>query len=272
VDYAQEVHNLSLRGACRVVGISRTSYEYEPDTERDEPVIEELLKLAEQYPAYGFKKMFDKLRQQGKMWNHKRVYRIYKALKLHLRRKGKKRLPTRHPAPLLVPLLANQTWSVDFMNDGLMCGRRFRTFNVLDDFHREALAIVIDFSIPAQRVIRTLDQIAEEKGYPDKLRLDNGPEFISIALADWAQQHGVMLDFIQPGKPTQNSFIERFNRTYRTEVLNQYIFKGLSEVRTITEAWIKEYNEERPHQSLDGLTPRQYLLKRQPEISSFEWH
>lgn len=249
--------------------MSRTSYRYEPDSERDNPVIDALLRLAEQYPAYGFQKMFDKIRQERHRWNHKRVYRIYKALKLHLRRKGKKRLPSRNPEPLMVPLLANKTWSADFMSDSLMCGRRFRTFNVIDDFNREALAIVIDIGIPAQRVIRELEQIAEQRGYPNKLRLDNGPEFISIALADWAQMHHVELEFIQPGKPTQNSFIERFNRTYRTEVLDQYIFKSLFEVRTITESWVKEYNEERPHQSLGSLTPVQYLLTKQPEISSF---
>lgn len=140
---------------------------------------------------------------------------MYCSLKLNLRRKGKRRLPSRHPQPLAVPAAINQAWSADFMSDALLCGRRFRTFNVVDDFNREALSIDIDLNLPAQRVIRTLDRIAAWRGYPEKLRLDNGPEFISLALADWAETHGVLLDFIQPGKPTQNSFIERFNRTYR---------------------------------------------------------
>lgn len=261
-----------MRGACKVLGLSRTSYHYEPDLERDTPVIEALTRLAEKYPAYGFQMMFAKLRQEGKTWNHKRVYRVYKLIKLHLRRKGKKRLPTRHPEPLVVPCFANQTWSADFMSDALFCGRRFRTFNVLDDFNREALAIEIDLNIPAQRVIRVLDRIALTRGYPNKLRLDNGPEFISIALASWAEAHGVELEFIQPGKPTQNSFIERFNRTYRTEVLDRFIFNSLSEVKEITESWLKEYNEERPHQALKNMSPVQFLAKQQPAISNFEWH
>jgi putative transposase len=255
-----------------VLGLSRTSYTYEPDSERDVPVIEALTRLAEKYPAYGFQMMFDKLRQEGTTWNHKRVYRIYKLLKLHLRRKGKKRLPSRHPEPLKVPSFANQTWSADFMSDALFCGRRFRTFNVLDDFNREALEIEIDLNLPAQRVIRVLDRIALIRGYPNKLRLDNGPEFISVALADWAQTHHVELEFIQPGKPTQNSFIERFNRTYRNEVLDRYIFNSLSEVKEITALWIREYNEERPHQALNSLSPVQFLKSQKPVVSSFEWH
>ncbi len=145
--------------------------------------------------------MFDKLRQEGFVWNHKRIYR---ALKLNLRRKRKKRLPSRNPERLAVPDTLNQTWSADFMSDSLMTGRRFRTFNVVDDFNRELLGIAIDLNIPSMRVIRALDQIAETRGYPKKLRLDNGPEFISMAMAEWASNHRVELEFIQPGKPTQN--------------------------------------------------------------------
>ena len=167
-------HEISLRGACRALGLSRTTYHYEPDSERDVPVIEALTRLAEKYPAYGFQMMFDKLRQEGITWNHKRVYRIYKLLKLNLRRKGKKRLPTRHPEPLAVPCFANQTWSADFMSDALLCGRRFRTFNVIDDYNREALGIEVDLNLPAQRVIRVLDRIGMQRGYPNKIRLDNG--------------------------------------------------------------------------------------------------
>jgi len=272
VDYAIGSHQASLRTACKIIGISRSSYDYEPDTTRDQVVIEALQRLAENYPAYGFQMMFDKLRQEGFTWNHKRVYRVYRALKLNLRRKGKKRLPSRHPEKLAVPDTLNQTWSADFMSDSLMTGRRFRTFNVVDDFNRELLGIAIDLNIPSPRVIRELDRIAEIRGYPKKLRLDNGPEFISIAMAEWAQAHGVGLEFIQPGKPTQNSYIERFNRTYRTEVLNMYAFRNLTEVKEITEVWIKEYNEDRPHQALNSMTPVQYRLKKHPETSSLAWH
>ena len=272
MDYAIASHQTSLRTACKVVGISRSSYAYEPDTTRDQVVIEALQRLAEEHPAYGFQMMFDKLRQESFAWNHKRVYRIYRALKLNLRRKGKKRLPSRNPERLAVPDTLNQTWSADFMSDSLMTGRRFRTFNVVDDFNRELLGIAIDLNIPSMRVIRALDQIAETRGYPKKLRLDNGPEFISTAMAEWASKHRVELEFIQPGKPTQNSYIERFNRTYRTEVLNMYVFRNLTEVKEITEAWIKEYNEERPHQALNSMTPVQYRLNKHPETSSLAWH
>jgi putative transposase len=146
------------------------------------------------------------------------------------------------------------------MSDALWCDRRFRTFNVVDDFNREVLAIEVDFNLPAERVVRTLDRIAAQRGYPRKLRLDNGPEPISVTLADWAEQHDVTLEFIKPGKPMQNGFIERFNRSYREAVLDMYVFQSLHEVREQTEKWIKEYNEERPHESLGHLTPREYLL------------
>ena len=158
------------------------------------------------------------------------------------------------------------------MSDSLFCGRRFRTFNVVDDFNREVLAIEIDLNLPAPRVIRVLERVVAWRGYPKKLRMDNGPEFISLALADWAEAHDIELEFIKPGKPTQNSYVERFNRTYRDEILNMYVFRNLTEVRELTQNWIKEYNEERPHDSLDDLTPQEYLLAKQPEISNLPCH
>ena len=167
--------------------------------------------------------------------------------------------------------MMNECWSADFMSDALWDGPRFRTFNVVDDFNREALAIVIDFNLPAARVVRELDQIAAVRGYPLKLRLDNGPEFIALALAEWAEQHGVTLEFIKPGKPMQNGFIERFNRSYREAVLDMYVFQNLEEVREQTEKWLKEYNEERPHEALGHLTPREYLLTQTAEVSTYDW-
>lgn len=207
--------------------------------------------MAERYPRYGFPKLFQVLRRQGYPWNHKRIHRIYCLLKLNFRRKGKQRLPVCNPSPLATPEALNQSWSVDFMHDALVCGRRFRTFNVVDDFNREALSIEIDLNLPALRVVRVLDRIAANRGYPVMLRMDNGPEFISLALV-------VKLEFIQPGKPTQNAFIERFNRTYRTEILDFYLFRTLNEVREITERWVSEYNCERPHESLNNMTPEEY--------------
>ncbi|PTA87762.1 IS3 family transposase [Kluyvera sp. Nf5] len=264
---------MSLRQACRTLSLSRTVFRYQLATRRDEPVIMALTVAAERYPRYGFKKLFQVLRRQGNTWNHKRVHRIYCLLKLNFRRKGKQRLPVRNPAPLATPEAMNQSWSIDFMHDALVCGRRFRTFNVVDDFNREALAIEIDLNIPAQRVVRVLERIVANRGYPLKMRMDNGPELILLTLAQWAEEHGVMLEFIRPGKPTQDAFIERFNRTYRTEILDFYQFRTLNEAREITERWLAEYNSERPHESLNNLTPEEYrLMAEKTEISKSAWN
>jgi len=191
------------------------------------------------------------------------VHRIYCELKLNLRRKGKKRLPSRNPDPLSVPEAINQCWSADFMSDALWCGCRFRTFNLVDDYNREILTIEVARSLTAERVVAALNRVATWRGYPQKLRVDNGPELTSVKLAAWSEQHGVTLEFIKPGRPMQNGFIERFNRTYRTEVLDMFVFKHLTEVEEITERWVKQYNEERPHESLGNLTPKEYLAINQ---------
>ncbi|AXS11755.1 IS3 family transposase [Klebsiella quasipneumoniae] len=273
VSYLTAQFAMSLRQACRILSLSRTIFRYQPDTQRDEPVIMALTVAAERYPRYGFKKLFQVLRRQGKSWNHKRVHRIYCLLKLNFRRKGKQRLPVRNPVPLVTPEAMNQSWSIDFMHDALVCGRCFRTFNVVDDFNRKALAIEIDLNIPAQRVVRVLDRIVANRGYPLKMRMDNAPELVSLTLAQWAEEHGVMLEFIRPGKPTHNAFIEQFNRTYRTEILDFYLLRTLNEAREITERWLVEYNGERPHESLNNLTPEEYrLMAETPEISKSAWN
>jgi putative transposase len=244
--------------ACKAFKISRCTYYYQPKLVNDTELIDVLSALAHKHPRYGFRKLFKRLRHQGYSWNHKRVYRIYCGLKLNLRRKGKRRLPTRSPEPLAVPASANDCWSMDYMSDSLYSGRRFRTFNVIDDYNRESLAIEIDHSLPTTRIIRVLDQIAAYRGYPKQLRQDNGPEFISHALELWAETNNVKLDFIKLGTPTQNAYIERFNRTYRNEVLDCYLFESLTEVRELTESWMVEYNYERPHESLNDLPPKVY--------------
>lgn len=265
-------HGLSQRRACRAVSLSRSTLRYEREASDDEPIIAVLQELTERFPDRGFGKYFKLMRRRGHSWNHKRVYRVYCALGLNRRRLGKKRLPPRDPAPLAVPGAINQSWSVDFMSDALWCGRRFRTFNVADDFNREVLAIEVDLNLPAARVIRVLERIAAWRGYPAKMRMDNGPEFVATSLADWAQQHSVQLEFIQPGKPMQNGFIERLNRSYREAVLDMYVFKTLEEVRERTESWIVDYNEELPHESLGDLTPVEYRVLHHPETSSNGWH
>ena len=249
---------VSIRAACGAAALSRTAYYYTPKRVDDSELIDALLALVEKHPRWGFPKLCKRLRALGKRWNHKRIYRVYMELKLNIRRKVKRRIPNRNPLPLRVPRSANICWSMDFMSDTLRHGHRFRTFNVVDDFNREVLAIDINSGITTERVIHTLDRIAAWRGYPAIIRVDNGPEFTSGALAEWAQAHGIQIDFIKPGKPYQNGFIERFNRTYREEVLDLYLFETLQEVREITDDWIVLYNHERPHDGLNDMTPVQY--------------
>ena len=270
MDYLRELHGLSIRQACAAIGLSRSAW-YRPLVdwlERDRPIAEALLALAEQKPGLGFWKLFRRLRRLGHEWNHQRVYRVYCLLKLNLRRRTKKRLPPRDPLPLLVPEQPNQVWSADFMSDALTNGVRFRTFNVLDDYNREALAIEIDTSLPSARLVRVFEQLATERGLPDILRTDNGPEFLGEVFVSWCQARGILIDSIEPGKPNQNAFIERFNRSYREEVLDTWLFRNLDEVRELTWAWMLEYNEDRDHDSLGGLTTAEAL--HQARVSTFE--
>ena len=187
---------------------------------------------------------------------------------LNLRVKSKKRLPNRDPQPLVAPDQANVSWSIDFMSDSLACGRAFRTLNLIDDFNREGLWIEVDTSLPAVRVIRVLEMLALWRGYPKQLRSDNGPELISQKLEEWAGTHGVKQAFIEPGKPAQNAFIERFNRTYREDVLDAYLFSSIQEVQAITEDWLEEYNAIRPHDALGGLTPNQFAVENSESVHS----
>lgn len=232
---------------------------------RDDGALNEALaRLARDHPDLGFGKFFRLLKADGHGWNHKRVHRVYCEMKLNKRRKHKRRLPVRHPEPLAVPEAANKSWSADFMSDALTDGRRFRTFNVIDDHRREALAIEVDLNLGSRRVIRVLDRIAEMRGLPERIRFDNGPEFTSIAVADWAERNQVEIEFIKPGRPMQNGFIERFNRTYRQAVLDMYIFESLDEVRELTAAWIDFYNRRRPHDSLGGSPPKLLMRTSSP--------
>ncbi len=268
VDYLRNEFCLSIRQACCALRLSRSVYCYEPKPRDDSLLSEMLLKLADRYPRYGFRKLFILLRKQDK-----RVYRVYCMLKMNFRRKGKKRLPSRNPQTLAVPPKANLCWSIDLMHDSLMSGQRFRTFNVPDDFSRECLAIEVDTSLPAGRITRVLDRVSAWRVFPEKMRMDKGPELISVTLADWAERNGVALEFIQPGKPTQNSYIERFSKTFRNEVLDFYLFSALSEIKDITEDWIRQYNEERPHESLGDMTPVEYVQAHSPhENSTYGWH
>jgi len=219
--YLVDEHELPVRRACESVGLSRSAW-YRPLVnwaERDGAVIGVLSDLAEKKPGLGFWKLYDRLRRAGHPWNHKRLHRIYCDLRRNQRRRAKKRVPTRYPQPLALPTVPNQVWSADFMSDALYRGPRFRTFNVLDDFNREALAIEIDTSLTSMRLIRVFEQLAEERGLPGMLRVDNGPEFLGSEFTGWCVTNGIFIDYIEPGKPNQNAYVERFNRSYRTEVL-----------------------------------------------------
>ena len=224
-------------------------------TVRDAERIAALARRVEGRPSRGLWKCRAFLRRSHPQGNHKRIYRVYRALWLNLRRAARKRLPKRDRAALYVPRLPDTVWSVDFMSDALACGRRFRTFNGVDDFNREALHIEVDTSINSNRLVRIFEQLKRDHGLPQVLRSDNGPEFLGEAFTAWAKANGVALQYIQPGKPNQNAYIERFNRTFREEVLDPHLFARLDDVREAAHGWMIEYNELRPHDSLGDQTP-----------------
>jgi putative transposase len=264
---------MSERKACNILGLSRTVYHYKSVTaKRDDTVIGELNRLAGLHPGYGFWKMYDRLRMEGFVWNHKRVHRVYTGLRLNIRRRHKRRLPTRVAVPMSIPALPNQMWSMDFMHDSLYDGRKVKIFNVLEDFNRQALLMEADTSVTSRRVIELLDQLIERHGKPIAIRTDNGPEFMSHILTDWCHRRRIQHQFIQPGKPVQNSLVERFNGSYRKEVLDAFVFYSMKELRLITDKWKEEYNSYRPHDALKGLTPICYLLnhyKLKKELNTF---
>jgi putative transposase len=260
-------HRLPIRRACEVAQLSRAAY-YRRSVNRllrDKPVVDALNGVVAEHGRWGFWKCYGRLRLKGYAWNHKRVHRVYCEMRLNLPRRTRRRLPTRSPLPMLAPARINQIWALDFMHDTLYGGRTFRTLNIIDEANREALATEVGVSLPATRVIKVLEQLSEMVGLPTTIRCDNGTELTSLAFTEWCEKRHIKIAFIDPGKPDQNAFIERFNRSYRTEVLNAYLFTDLDEVRAITEAWRISYNEERPHDSLGNLPPAMYR-RRKPAV------
>lgn len=234
-------------------------------------MIENLLRmLSAQHPTYGFQKLFQLIRHKNYSFNHKRVYRIYCGLRLNLKIKPKKRLAPRTKLTLVQPDKMNYCWSLDFMSDALSNGRRIRTANVIDDCNRGALGILVAFSLPSKRITKWLDQLALTHGYPNRIRVDNGPENISHHFQKWAKLHGIFIHYIQPGKPAQNAYIERFNRTYREAVLDKYLFRSIQQTQTMTNLWLKHYNEERPHESLNNKTPMNFIKRLNQNFSICE--
>ena len=252
---------MSVTLACQAFGISESCYRYRRKLQPENAVIADwLVRLTDNHRNWGFGLCFLYLRNvRGHRWNHKRVYRIYRELELNLRIRPKRRMVREKPEALTVPRACNEVWSMDFMHDQLADGRVIRLFNVIDDHNREALAIDVDFSLPALRVIRSLEQVIEWRGRPAVLRCDNGPEYISAELQGWAERHGIRIEYIQPGKPQQNAYVERFNRTVRYEWLAQYAFDTLAEAQDYATRWMWSYNHERPNMALGGITPKQRL-------------
>lgn len=247
--------------ACQAFGISQTCYRYQAKLNAEnEAIADWLVRLTNNQRNWGFGLCFLYLRNvKGFKWNHKRVYRIYRELELNLRIKPRHRLVREKPLPLAVPTQINQVWSMDFMHDQLADGRSIRLFNVIDDFNREGLSIDVDFSLPSERVIRSLDQIIEWRGRPQAIRCDNGPEYISAVTAEWANKRGIRIDFIQPGQPQQNAYVERYNRTVRYDWLAHHLFESLDEIQEFATRWLWTYNHDRPNMGIGGITPKQKL-------------
>ena len=250
---------VSVRQACRIVSLPRSVASYQNKQKDDSSLIEALHQLVDKHPTIGFWKCYFRLRRKGCTCNHKRLYRVYKLLRLNVRRKTRRRIPQRIREALLIPETVNQGWSMDFMCDSLVDGRRFRLLNIIDDYNRESLAIEVDTSLPALRVIRVLQRLIETRSKPQVIRVDNGPEFISERLQKWCEDQQIRLQFIQPGKPVQNAFVERNNGSMRKELLDAYLFYSLQDVREMAREWQRDYNCERPHDSLGNLPPVEFI-------------
>ncbi|MGN8072349.1 IS3 family transposase [Mucilaginibacter sp. 22184] len=256
-----------MRQACNWFHIQPSVYYYRPQPKDDDQIRVLLSELSILHNRWGFWMMHYHLRHLNYHWNHKKVYRIYTAMGLNLKRKCKKRLPARVMEPLLQPIHPNITWSMDFMHDVLSTGVNFRSLNIIDDYNRECLCITIDTTLNSKRVIRQLDQLVGWRGVPRKIRVDNGPEFVAQAMASWANERGIELKFIEKGKPFQNGFMERFNRSFREEVLDAYCFSRIKEAQAMAHAWMWIYNNQRPHQSLNYKPPVTFLVQHQKQTN-----
>lgn len=259
--WAIERKDYSQRRACRLVGIEPKTYRYSSRRPDDGAVRERLRALAAERRRFGYRRLHILLAREGVRLNHKRLFRLYREERLGVRKRGgrKRALGTR--APMALPQGSNQRWSLDFVSDALASGRRFRVLAVVDDFTRECLGLVVDTSLTGARVVRELDRIAERRGYPLMVVSDNGTELTSHAVLRWQEERAVLWHYIAPGKPQQNGFVESFNGRFRDECLNEHLFASLVAARRIIEAWRIDYNTERPHTSLDGLTPEAFATR-----------
>jgi putative transposase len=240
------------------MGISRSLYHYQSKRPDDAALKQRLTELAEQKRRYGYRRLHVLLCREGWAINRKRTYRIYREAALMLRRRKRKRIAGVDREIRVLASGPNQSWSMDFVSDGLVDGRRLRCLNIVDDFTKECLSIEVDTSLPGTRVVRVMERLAELRGLPQSVTIDNGPEFAGKALDEWAYRNGLRLSFIQPGKPQQNAYIESFNGKFRDECLNEHWFISLRHAQQVIEQWRQEYNGERPHSSLGYLTPNRF--------------
>ena len=259
--YLVETYQVSRRRSCRVLGYRRSSYYYREVASNDGMLREAIRQVARERRRWGCPRITDRLRREGWKDNHKRIERVYTEERLQVRNRKKKRMARGEREPLIQPTRINQVWAMDFMGDQLANGRRIRMLNILDVYSRECLRIEVDRSLPSVRVIRVLEELREVRGLPKQIQVDNGPEFTSQAMDRWAYARDVKLSFIEPGKPMQNGYIESFNGKFRDECLNEHWFMDVADAREITGAYRIDYNEERPHSSLEGLTPKEYAAR-----------
>ncbi|MGQ0741900.1 MAG: IS3 family transposase [Alphaproteobacteria bacterium] len=251
----------SQRRACGLVGLQPKTYRYVSRRPDDGALRERLKELALERRRFGYRRLHILLRREGTVLNRKKLYRLYREERLMVRKRGgrKRALGTR--APMALPQGPNQRWSLDFVSDALACSRKFRILAVVDDFSRECLALIVDNSLSGIRVARELTRVVQMRGAPHMVVSDNGTELTSHAILTWQQEHNVEWHYIAPGKPTQNGFVESFNGRLRDECLNEHLFASLNEARTIIEAWRIDYNTNRPHTSLNGLTPTEFAAR-----------
>jgi putative transposase len=250
---------------CDLVNISRTVFSYRPKTsELNQELAKKLREMAARHKKYGAWKMHRILKREGFKVNHKRIERLYRieGLSLRIRRRKKFKSVSRIELPIVTK--ANERWSMDFIHDKLWAGRKFRSLSIVDTFTRECLALEVDTSLGGERVKRVLERLVEQRGLPEAIVVDNGPEFISKVVDEWAYRNNVKLAFIRPGKPTDNAYVESFHGKFRNECLDSHYFSTLFEARTLIEEWRMEYNTFRPHRSLKGLTPEEFAGQHQP--------
>ena len=264
ITHAQETAALSERRACRFLGVHRSLVRYRSCRPPEAELRGRLKELAERHPSWGSPRLTWLLRREGRIVNHKKVERLYREEGLTVRRRHRKRV-ARPRIEMPTPRRADEQWSMDFMRDQLAGGRVFRLLTVVDHFTRESPVIEVDLSLPGARVAQVLDRVARRRGLPRSIRVDNGPEFTGRALDEWAHRRGVKLEFIRPGKPVENAFIESFNGRIRQECLNQHWFLDLDDARRTIEAWRISYNTNRPHSGIGGRTPAEFAKMNQRE-------